>query len=220
MLLKKYKVLDVINVCFYCCLILLFVLTCFLNNGWSHQSDAAFFTPLNCLQWRQCFCSYTYFWKFFGSFCLFLIWLTLMPKKWMIGVVTLCANTHYRASFFVFWLTLCYIALSMIWFNFQAKISGNAMLFSIFFKLRWFFWKAKLFVNRQVLWVLIQAFSNGDLDRMDASSFRKKMQCQFQKLRTYPSRFRMVILQDSGRFCQNLARLCIILQDFCQNLAR
>ena len=31
--LNGHKVLDVINVCCYCCLILLFVLTCFPYNG-------------------------------------------------------------------------------------------------------------------------------------------------------------------------------------------
>ena len=33
---------------------------------------------------------------------------------------------------------------------------------------------------------------------------------------THPSRFRVVIVQDSSRICQNLERLCIILQNFCQ----
>ena len=44
------------------------------------------------------------FFKNFLNFCavfdLFLIWLTFMPKLWMSGVGTLCANAHYRASLF------------------------------------------------------------------------------------------------------------------------
>ena len=40
--LKGYKVLDVINICCCCCLTLLYVLNHFLNNGRSHQSNAAF----------------------------------------------------------------------------------------------------------------------------------------------------------------------------------
>ena len=38
-----HKVLDVINVCCYCCLISLSLLTSFLNNGRSDQCKAAFF---------------------------------------------------------------------------------------------------------------------------------------------------------------------------------
>ena len=33
---NDHKVLDVIIVCCYCCLVFLFVLTCFLNNRWPH----------------------------------------------------------------------------------------------------------------------------------------------------------------------------------------
>ena len=55
------KFWDVINVCCYWCLILLFVLTCFLNNGWSHQSNAVFLTPLRFLNWRLSLFSYTFF---------------------------------------------------------------------------------------------------------------------------------------------------------------
>ena len=61
-LIIGHKFLDVINVC-CCCLIFLFVLPRFLNNGKSHQSNAAFFTPLNYLLWRQYFCSFTNFLK-------------------------------------------------------------------------------------------------------------------------------------------------------------
>ena len=65
-----HKFLDVINVCCYC-LILLIVLTRFLYNGRSHQSNASFFTPLCYLLWRLSYCSYFIFLKniwFFGGF--------------------------------------------------------------------------------------------------------------------------------------------------------
>ena len=71
------KVLEVIDCCF-CRLIMLFVLTCLLNNGWSHQSKAAFFL----LHWVICvggdlFIHTHFFLKntwIFGVFYLFLIW--------------------------------------------------------------------------------------------------------------------------------------------------
>ena len=47
------KVFDVINVCCYCCLILLFVLTCFPNNDRSCEFSAAIFRPLGCLRWKR-----------------------------------------------------------------------------------------------------------------------------------------------------------------------
>ena len=71
--LNEHKVSDVIKVCWYCWLILLF-LACFPIKGWSNQSRAAFFTPLGYLCWRRSFCSHTFFlkntWIFLGlSFC-------------------------------------------------------------------------------------------------------------------------------------------------------
>ena len=45
-----HNVLDVINNCCYCYLFLLFVLTCFPNNGRSQQSNASSFNSLSCLQ--------------------------------------------------------------------------------------------------------------------------------------------------------------------------
>ena len=56
----KLKILDLNNVCCFC-LILLFVLTCLPNNGWSRQSRATFFTLLSHLFWRRLFCSYIVF---------------------------------------------------------------------------------------------------------------------------------------------------------------
>ena len=61
LLIFGLEVLDLINICCYCHLILLLVLTCFLNNSLSHQSNAAFFTQVSLLHWRQSFCSYTNF---------------------------------------------------------------------------------------------------------------------------------------------------------------
>ena len=74
------KVLDEINVCCYCCLILLFVLTSFLNNCWSHESNVAFFTPLSYLRWRRSFSPFTFFFE----------------KHW-----TICANAHNWAPLFL-----------------------------------------------------------------------------------------------------------------------
>ena len=63
--LNGHKVLDVLNVCCccFCCLFLLLVLTRFLNDGRSHQSKAAFFTPLSCLLWRRSFYSFADFFR-------------------------------------------------------------------------------------------------------------------------------------------------------------
>ena len=44
---------------------------CFPNNGRSHQSKAAFFTPLNFLRWRRYFCSWTNFLKNTWIFAVF-----------------------------------------------------------------------------------------------------------------------------------------------------
>ena len=59
------------NVCFYCFLILFFVLTCFLNNGWSHQSNTDFFysTKLSALEAIFFVHTHIFFWqilKFWG----------------------------------------------------------------------------------------------------------------------------------------------------------
>ena len=93
------------NICCCCCLILSFVLICFLNNGWSHHSNAVFFTPLRYLSWSRSFCSSHFFLKItwiFGRFLLFLLCLTFMPNIWMGGVETFCADAHYRAFLFSF----------------------------------------------------------------------------------------------------------------------
>ena len=52
---NEHKILDVIIVCCFCCLSLSFVLTCFLNDGLSLQSNAAFFTTLSYLRCRLSF---------------------------------------------------------------------------------------------------------------------------------------------------------------------
>ena len=58
----------VISVCFDCCFILLFFLTCFVNNGWSQQSNASF-TPLSYLRCRLSIFSYNLlFVKYCSSF--------------------------------------------------------------------------------------------------------------------------------------------------------
>ena len=70
--LNGHNVFDVINV-FCCCLILLFVLTSFLNIGISHQSNASFFSQLSYLLWRLSFRSYTnFFFEKYLNFCCFL----------------------------------------------------------------------------------------------------------------------------------------------------
>ena len=51
------RVLDGINDCCYWCLILLFIFTCFLDNGWSYHSNAVVFSPLGYLRWKRYFCS-------------------------------------------------------------------------------------------------------------------------------------------------------------------
>ena len=58
-----HRVLDVIIVCCYFCLIL-FVVICFFNNGWSHQSNSAFFSSLSYLRWRRSFSSHTFIFKY------------------------------------------------------------------------------------------------------------------------------------------------------------
>ena len=62
---KTDKVFDVINVCCCYCLILLFVLTRFLNIFLSNASN---FTQLSYLLWRLSYRSYTFFWKSTGAF--------------------------------------------------------------------------------------------------------------------------------------------------------
>ena len=47
-----------VTIVFCCCLILLFVLTRFLDITIFHQSNASFFTPLSYLPWRLSFRSY------------------------------------------------------------------------------------------------------------------------------------------------------------------
>ena len=92
------KVLDVTNVC---CLILLFVLSCFRNFDWSHESNAAVLTPLGYSRWRQYFCSYTFFFEKSLNFRGFSISSSFdrhLCQNWMSGVGTLCANAYYRAS--------------------------------------------------------------------------------------------------------------------------
>ena len=49
----------------------LFILTRFLNNGKSHQSNAAFFTPLSFFRLRRFFL-HTYFFEKYLNFCCFL----------------------------------------------------------------------------------------------------------------------------------------------------
>ena len=79
---------------------LLFVLTCFLNNDWFYQSNAAFILQWVICVWGDLFVHTHFLGKNFKFwiFYLFLIWRTFMPKMWMSGVGTLCANAHYRAS--------------------------------------------------------------------------------------------------------------------------
>ena len=91
-ILTLIKILNVINVCFYGWLIWLLTLTCFVNNDWSPQSNAACFTPLSYLRWKRSFCSYTFFENYlnFWVFYLILIWQTIMPKMRMSGVRILC----------------------------------------------------------------------------------------------------------------------------------
>ena len=55
-----YRVLDVINFCCYCCLILLFVLTCFLMMFDLINVIRHFFTPLSYLRWKRSLSSNTF----------------------------------------------------------------------------------------------------------------------------------------------------------------
>ena len=56
---NRHKGLDVINVCCYFCLILLFTLAHFLSNGCSRQTNMAFI-PLSYLRCKRSFGSDTF----------------------------------------------------------------------------------------------------------------------------------------------------------------
>ena len=96
--------MDLINVC-SCCLILLFLLTRFLNNVSSHQSNASFFTPLSLNALEAIFLFIHHFFLnicFLGGFLSVPHLVDNYAKKWMNGVGTLCAIAHYRASLFLY----------------------------------------------------------------------------------------------------------------------
>ena len=75
---KDIKDWDVINVCCHCCLISLFVLTCFNNSHFFLKNT-----------------------RIFGDFLSVPYLVDIYAKMWMSGVGTLCGNAHCRSSLFV-----------------------------------------------------------------------------------------------------------------------